>query len=275
MIFVKNNQFASAYLRADQIAEKLHASAYLNALPENISCETVVFVKDANPLVVRQAKESGCKVVYDPIDTFAYPERLKYKDWFKDVDTCIAYNKEMAGFLKSWFKNVVIIPHHWDARINSKCEMDKFRPGYIGHSFNCPSIVSGSGVAMISDPKDMMGWAANFNCHISIRNTGSLESKMKPATKVSLAAAVGAVIITSPDASVVELLPKEYPYWCSSIAQFPKILDMAKNEFGTFTWCRALEMLADVRNKTSIDAVSNLYQQLNAAPDSAPIVQKA
>lgn len=264
MIFVKNNQFASAYLRADQIAEKLHASAYLNALPDDVSRETIVFVKSADPDLVIKASTSDCKIIYDPIDTFAYADRHGWKHWYYFVDTCIAYNEEMALFLKAWFKHVVIIPHQWDARLKtaSPVPMDKFRPAYIGHSFNCPSIVPAHGVAMIIDPAEMLASTNKYNCHVSVRDKGSLESKMKPATKVSLAAAVGAVIITSPDASVVELLPADYPYWCSSIAQFPKVLDKARDEFGGEVWNRALEMLADVRNKTSIEAIAERYKLL-------------
>lgn len=266
MIFVKNNQFASAYLRADQMAEKLFASVYLNNLPPPIRLtgDTVVFVKDANPSLVDRAKFLECTIVYDPIDNFAYSERIKYNSWFKDVDICIAYNEEMARFLKYWFKKVVIIPHQWDARLKTVGHvlMDNFRPAYIGHSFNCPSIVPENGVAMITDPAEMLDSVNKYNCHVSVRDTGSLQSKMKPATKVSLASAVGAVIITSPDASVVDLLPADYPYWCSSIDQFPKILDKARDEFGGVVWNRALEMLADVREKTSIEAVAKLYQQL-------------
>lgn len=262
MIFVKTNNLASAQLRADQVAANLKAQVYLNDLPDDVSRETVVFVKDANPDLVEKASAAFCEIVYDPIDTFAYAERLRHKDWFGMVNTVIAYNEEMAGFLKAWFKRVVIIPHHWDARLKDspQAAMKSFKPAYIGHSFNCPLIVSGSGVAMITDTSDMLGWANNFNCHVSVRNTGSLESKMKPATKVSLAAAVGAVIITSPDASVVELLPKKYPYWCASIDRFPKVLQKAKDEFGGPVWEDALAILKEVKDKTSIETVARLYE---------------
>ncbi|MBF0170809.1 MAG: hypothetical protein HQK87_06950 [Nitrospinae bacterium] len=222
----------------------------------------MVFVKTVDPDLVIKASTSGARIIYDPIDNFAYAERLKWQHWFYFVGTVIAYNEEMAGFLKAWFKKTTIIHHQWDERLKDspQAPMNAFKAAYIGHDFNCSSIVPGSGVAMITDTQAMIRWANNFNCHVSVRNTGSLESKMKPATKVSLAAAVGAVIITSPDNSVVELLPKEYPYWCPTIDSFPTVLEKAKAEFNGPIWKNALAMLRDVKDKTSIESVARLYE---------------
>lgn len=264
MIFIRHNNFASGYLRASQVAETLGVPALVNDLPDDVSRETIVFVKDANPYYVKKAKEQGCKIVYDPIDQFAYSDRLRWKDWYGTVDTAIAYNEEMAGFLKMWFKDIVIIPHQWDNRLSMypQAEHDSFKPAYIGYQFNCPPIVAKHGVTMVHDLDQMIPRAHEFNCHVSIREPDSLESKMKPATKVVTAAAVGAVIITTPDASARELLPRDYPYWCMTVDSFPKILEKAKKEFGTEVWDKALKIMDEVKDKTSIYAIAEKYKNL-------------
>jgi len=89
VIFVKQNNLASAQLRADQIAQKLNAPVYLNDLPEKIDGETIVFVKGADPDLVIRASTSGCKIIYDPIDTFAYPDRQKGQHCYYFVDRVI------------------------------------------------------------------------------------------------------------------------------------------------------------------------------------------
>lgn len=255
MIFVKNNNLASAELRADQIANELGCKVYLDELPD--TKETVVFVKSASPEFVSQAKDQGCKIVFDPIDTFSYPERLVWQEWYKDIDTVIAYNKFQANAYKRWFNDVVVIPHQWDVRITKPCPQDEFRPGYIGYSFNLPKEILKSGIGIESAPEKMLSALSRFNCHVSIRD--GLQAKMKPATKVVSAAAVGAVIITTKDESALELLPNDYPYWVGTVKYFQDVLENAAGDFGGPTWNRALEMMAEVKEKTSVKEIAKLY----------------
>lgn len=261
MNFVKCNNQASGMLRADQIANQLGAQVLLNDLPENLS-GTVVFVKDANPQLVKRASEAGCRIVYDPIDTFAYKERFVQKEWFKYVNTCITYNKDMAKFLLNWFPETKIIPHQWDARIQDQCDMGEFHPAYIGRGFNCPEVVAKSGITLVTDPDEMVEFADAFNCHVSVRTPGSPESLMKPATKLVTAAAVGAVIVTTPDSSVKELLPINYPYVCFRLDEFPRILDKARHDFGGPVWEFARCQMADLKDRTSLSVISKLYLEL-------------
>lgn len=271
MIFVKPHNRPSAILRADQIADKLGAKVYLNELPDDVSHETVVFVKEADASLVVKAKEQGAKIVYDPIDKFAYIERHGHIHWYVMVDEVICFNKTMAEYLKQWFKSTVIIPHQWDARLKAQAQMVSFIPGYIGHGFNCPPIVPWCDVSMVCAPELMLSAAPAFNCHVSIRGHDKLQAQMKPATKVSLAASVGAVCITSRDDSVIELLPDDYPYWCDSSDDFQSVLHRAARDFQGPEWNKALRMLAVVKEKTSLDTVANLYRQFNA--DQQPTVQ--
>jgi hypothetical protein len=261
MIFVKSNNLASAELRANQIADSLGAKVYLNELPDVPRGTIVVFVKNAKPELVRKAHLSGCKVIFDPIDQFAYIERHTPKDWYEFVDCAIAYNKPQAElYRRKWFKDAVVIPHQWDIRLaNVACRHDEFRPGYIGYSFNVSSDIANV-LPCVTEPSEMLKAMPSFNCHVSIRD--GLQSYMKPATKLVNAAAVGAVCITTRDASVIELLPEDYPYWCSGVDDFPTVLERAKNEFNGPVWGKAREMMLGVKQKTSLDEIAKLYGQL-------------
>lgn len=260
MIFVKSSNLASNRLRADQIAAELGATVLLNDLPKNLN-GTVVFVKDAIPGLVQMAKYSDCTVVYDPIDTFAYPERAQIKPWHSLVDIVIAYNPVQKVFYQRWFKNVVIIPHQWDSVLDGEfCEYDEFRPVYIGHGFNCHPCIQD--IPLITNVDEMMPAAKQFNCHVTVRESDSLQALMKPATKVSTAAAVGAVCITTKDSATQWLLPVDYPYWLESPTDFHKVLKQVEREFGGDRWNEALKMMEEVRIKTSVREVAKLYQSL-------------
>ncbi len=260
MMFVKSSNLASNQLRADQIANQLGAQVLLNDLPENPQ-GVVVFVKDANPELVKQAKSAGCRVVYDPIDTFAYAERSKHKPWHDLVDVCIAYNPNQKAMLRLWFKEVVIIPHQWDMALDGEfCDYDEFKPAYIGHGFNChPSI---QGIPMITHTDEMMSVAKDYNCHVTIRDKDSLQALHKPATKVVTAAAVGAVVVTTKDPSATWLLSVDYPYWADSPENFLPVLKQAEREFGGERWNLAQRMMEVVRVITSVKEVAKLYSMI-------------
>lgn len=261
MIFVKYNNQASGILRADHIASQLNAQVMLNDLPENMANETVVFVKDAKPELVKLAKDAGCKVVYDCLDTFAYKDRFYKRDWFDLVDTAIVYSKAMGDALSVWFSEYKVIPHQWDYRIQP-CKATEFKPAYIGHRFNCPGVILESDIDLVTDPAEMVEWADHYNCHVSFRQQGSQEALFKPATKVSVAAAVGGIIITSPDAAVKELLPLNYPYVCYRLDEFPRILDKAKHDFGGSIWEFARCQMEEVKAKTSLEVIAKQYERL-------------
>lgn len=259
MIFVKSSNLPSNQLRADQIASHLEASVYLNDLPE--VTDTVVFVKDAKPELVEKAKKQGCKIVFDPIDTFAYPERARILPWHSMVDVAIAYNPAQKNMLLRWFKDVAIIPHQWDISLDGHfCKMDEFCPAYIGHGFNMDSHIRD--VAVISDTNEMIEMAPEFNCHVTVREKDSYQAMMKPATKLVTAAAVGAVCLTTKDASAYWLLPDDYPYWIDKPEDFSRVLAQAEREFGGEKWNTAIEMMEKVRDRTGLSEIANLYLKL-------------
>jgi hypothetical protein len=177
------------------------------------------------------------------------------------VDVVIAYNPSQKNIYKRWFKDVAIIPHQWDSFLDGRfCKQDTFRPAYIGHSFNKHEEIKG--VPVISNPQEMMEAAPLYNCHVTLRDTDSYQSIMKPATKLVTAAAVGAVCLTTKDPSAYWLLPEDYPYWVESPDKFQSSLEQAGREFGSEKWNEAIEILDGVRNKTSAREIAKLYSMI-------------
>ena len=251
MRFVKYRKGMAGVLRGDHIAQAL-----------GVPCETayttpdewVVFVKTLDG--IKQAKADGCMIALDPVDAFCYPGYEPTGCPLPEVDLLIVPNRAcMSSYLQMFPRaEFMVVPHQWDARISGECEQDEFRPGYIGAKFNLlenlavPVVVDGQIKAM-----------SRFNCHIggAITQEGR---RRKPATKVAAAAAVGAVIVTGADASAVELLGNEYPFFAENTLF--NGLFKARKAFGGSAWQEAREIMRGVKETTSLAAVVEKYKIL-------------
>jgi hypothetical protein len=104
--------------------------------------------------------------------------------------------------------------------------------------------------------------AYRFNCHLSLRKPGR-EMLYKPNCKVSTAAACEANLITTRDASTVELLGEDYPYYCEPTRESVQAaVERARSSFGSADWDRGLERMRAVRELTSMDRVLDEYESL-------------
>jgi hypothetical protein len=251
MRFIRSRKGIAGELRGEHIAAAL-----------GVPCETeystpdewVIFVKTLNG--VQQAKRDGCRVVFDPVDAFCYPGHEPDGWPSTDVDLLIIPNRACAGSYRTMFPNAdyLIIPHQWDSRITGMAEHDEFRPGYIGSKFN---LRENLGIPIVVD--DQLAAMPRHNCHVGGAVTPDGTAR-KPATKVASASAVGSVIVTAPDASAVELLGPEYPFYAKSTLF--NALFKARKLFGSEAWNQALEILRTVREKTSLAAVAAKYEIL-------------
>lgn len=267
IIFVVNaKSFASSDLRGRQIAEQIGGRIYTSPLTEPFPSDAVaIFVKNAIADEVQFAHSTGCKIVYDPVDTFAYPERHIRHDWHTLVDTVIAYNETQTHwFRENFFPQAasIIIPHQWDSRMDKMiCPQDRFRAAYIGQDFNAPLPVDG--VARITDSNCMLAWAGHFNCHVdSLRDPGSLEAMHKPATKIATAAAVGAVIITTPTGNAMALLGHDYPFYVSNATELPEMIAHIRTTFGNKEWIDARKIMHSVRDALAPEIIAKIYHQI-------------
>lgn len=258
MLFVKPNEVPSSLLRGDHIAAALGCRCLLGSIGD--TKDDVVIIKQAKSSLVKEAKYRGCRIIYDVLDWLCYASRSssRMQDWYELVDVVIIPNRACEIGYRKLFPNAkfALIPHQWDYRITGYAQQDRFVPGYIGKAFNCHEKLD---VDYVTEFDDMVESMANYNCHLSMV-APDLLWRWKPATKIASASAVGANILAMPDPSARELLPDDYPYW---IGESPhEALEYARGTFGTSTWKRGLEMMAAVRERTSLESIAALYKEL-------------
>ena len=262
MIFIGKAELASVQLRGMQVAASLGArfSEQVGGSRDDI----VVFVKDADKREVKKAKNQGCIVAYDILDFLCYEGRkIEFAD---EVDIVIVPNNQCETIYRHIFprSRFVVIPHHWDPRINGECLQDEVRLGYIGNLFNMAEHFQRIRLPfrVVTKPEDMPGAAHRFNLHLCFSKREGISRIAKPATKVSTAAAVGAVAVAFKDPSVVEILGETYPFYVDR--DIHKTVKEAWESFGSDTWRKARNMMSMVKEKTSLPTVSELYSQLEA-----------
>ena len=268
MIFVVNSEFVSSELRGNHIAEALGARLMFADLG-GARNDSVVFVKEADRGLALDAKDRGNRVILDVIDLYCYRQR---ECPFADVvDVLIVPNRACIPWYAERFQaaKFAIIPHQWDHRIKGNAQQYRFAPGYIGKGFNCT--VTDLPVPKVFLSEQQLQAAPTFNFHIALQPRGGLAPLLKPATKVSTAAAVGANVLTYRDPSVVELLGDDYPFYASEsgVDSDPMtLIRMAREAFGGREWKRGREKMKEVRERTSLQAIAGLYRRLGDGDES-------
>ena len=256
MIFVTDYEAASSTLRGNHIADYLGVPCLENSLGDEKN-GIVVFVKKPDPQVVKLAKTLKNTIVYDPIDRFCKEGRQAP---FADlVDILIVPNRVCMRYYSTIFTNAefVVIPHQWDQRLTSESPQDELRTGYIGEELNLVERrFKGERVTKVSE---MMGAAPRFNLHLSMNAREARYINLKPATKVAIASAVGANVVAFPDPSALEILPTEYPFYVRGRTDPMDMIEIAEKSFGTVLWDEGREMMAMVKEKTSMPAIATLY----------------
>lgn len=263
MIFVVNNEFASATLRGEHIAAELGVPCLFADLG-GARNQQVVFVKDADRGLVLDAKDRGNEVIYDPIDLFCYKNRtVPFADL---VDVLLVPNKACIEHYKSIFTRArfAVVPHQWDPRITSTAPQDYCRTAYIGKGFNCPP---GFGGMKVFNSVQFLEAAPLFNLHLSL-NRRDLCALLKPATKIATASAVLANVVSYADPGAVELLGVDYPFLASGDNE-KEIISFAQKCFGNPIWKRARERMKEVRERTSLKSIASLYRDLVLLAEAA------
>lgn len=264
MIFILHNNFTSALLRGEHIAEAMETKCYFGDLCGTKN-ENVVIVKDADRGLVEDAKERGNRIIYDVIDFYCYKDRIcQFADL---VDVLIAPNRPSIEFYKDQFPKArfAVIPHQWDHRLKGEAPQDYCRPAYIGKGFNKPE--SWTGTALTNAAQFLDG-APKYNLHIALQPRNPAAALLKPCTKISTAAAVGANAVSWNDPGAVELLGWDYPYLFTETWDPAEAIKYAQQTFGTMVWKRARERMRAVKEQTSLEAVVKLYRRLDDGDES-------
>lgn len=261
--YAQDENLGSFQMRGHQV------SSYLNLVKVESECIThtdvedsiVIAVKHISTDAIRELRKKGNKIILDLVDLFCYKRYASQFISLTAVDGAITCTESVKEFFMPWMPNMVMtIPHHWDTRLMDKAEdTETFAIGYVGDKINHELKAVDNVVPVYHDWVDN---AFKFKCHYSVRQPHSIAANFKPPTKVSTAAAVGANIITTRDAGVVELLGDDYPYYVDydkkSINEMVKKVRLDWLE-DTEDWKKGLDYMAVVRSKTSLPVCAEGY----------------
>jgi hypothetical protein len=260
---VKYYEKGSTVMGADQVAEGLarrgwEASSIEVARIGRLRRHVLVFIKTSRLDHLLLARARGNRLVLDVQDTVVFKRRIKSR-WLYDA----LIFKNAAAFADFGRPRSPdrVIPHQWDPRYSPhRAPTDRLRIAYFGIERSLHLWGRIPGVECIAE--DWFARAREFNCHLSVRLPGR-EARYKPNTKVSTAAACGANLVTTRDASSVELLGEDYPYLCGSgRAAVLAGIERARRTFGTALWEEGLARMRVVRAATALDAVLDRYEEL-------------
>ena len=214
VIFVKYYDKGSTVLGAHQMSDALRdlgAESYCvygNEL-EAIRNSFLIFIKTSKAHHLAASRMRGNVLVLDIQDTLCFKRRIKNRRLFhglifRSQKTLDDYGTGNGSSRK--------IRQAWDPRYRPNRIGDaEFRLAYIGVPRSFIYWEQLPGVPCITEEWYFQE-AVHYNCHISIRSSPR-DILYKPTCKVTTAAVCNANLITTRDASTIELLGPDYPYY--------------------------------------------------------------
>ncbi len=261
--FLKYYDKGSTVMGADQISAGLaargvdSAAIYRRDLAA-LRGAIVVAIKTSRWWDLVRARRQDNLTILDVQDTVVFKPKIKNLGLF---DGLIFKNgRQLADFGRPALAGGRdrVIYHQWDARYAPTAAAERpFAIAYLGDRRSFALCDQIPGVVCCSS--DYFRRALEFNCHLSIR-ADEREVLYKPNCKISTAAACGVNLVTTRDASAVELLGEDYPYYTA--ADLPAILgtiERARRDFHGETWERGLAAMRRVRERTNLDRVLDDY----------------
>jgi hypothetical protein len=239
--------------------------------------------------------------IYDCVDKYLY-EYDKINNILNNnlINCLIVNNNFMKNEIISTTKfngNIEVIYHHYDTIFESTSlsNQDRITFGYMG---SLPSLAHTNNFLyykklMLKYPieflntedgkyytndinhniiingvsqKELNNLNINFNCHISIREFNTKESKYKTTAKIATAAFFNHNIITTYEEAVKDILPEDYPFILKSddYNSIKNMFELVINDYnGDKTlWNKGLEIMKNVKNRLSIDNIKNDYENI-------------
>jgi len=293
--FSRGGEWNSSGMRGGWISKGLSGSFTKHILPNlDVKDSIVVILKQdaSNFTMLRRLKSNNNVVLLDVIDWLDVQKYNSSKNenqpnFFPKVfvdyyDGYIVNNQKM----KEWWyhkidkdpkKPIFVIPHHWEDRFTNLPTKNYSKSpyfyylGYVGHkNQNCLHIDRLKSDRLLDSHRHGSNKAYYLDkpingVQLNIRNKDSWEYCFKPATKVSVAAAMGSLIITTYDWSVQDILDESYPYLLKD-ASYETVTNMMSYVTETYNGPignSAMKMLNDVMERTSLsNSIIPLYKSI-------------
>jgi len=270
--FVKYWDKGSTAMGGDQMVpalERLGVPArviHADDLP-GVRDAVLVFIKRADILHLAAAWTRGNRCVLDVQDQVVFRRWISHWPFyhafiFRNRRQLRDFGRQVRLLGNLWARSRTIY-QHWDPRYRTHLVPNgDLRAGYLGIRRSLALWERLPGVEFVG-PGEWFDRAPGLNVHLSIRAPGR-EWRYKPNNKVVTAAACGAVLITTPDCSSVELLGEDYPFYVggSEPETVAAALARAAAEIDGPLWRDALERLRAVKEATAVDRAARQYVEL-------------
>jgi len=220
-----------------QAIEKYHSLSiqYVDSKDiSNIKDSIVIFVGE--PLALCDSVDNFIQItkqnnvlIYDVIDNFCFPHtnpiiKTDLFDYYKYLDVIIHPSKNHIPAFEDYLPNVkhIFIPHQWDMRNENTPTPNTFdldKAAYIGTVFSGFQLDLDKikdYVNIHNEPHDINSYHSKYNVQVSFRKQNSLDYLYKPCTKLAMASSFGAILLTSREPSVVDVVGDAYEFYIDS-----------------------------------------------------------
>lgn len=224
--------------------------------------DVIIFIKCAPP-------NNGFRAFYDALVVMDIVDNLELlnKKYFDLVDAVIFPNVHSQKMFQKQCTRSKCIIHHYDPDFAVPTDKSLSEPRfiYVGHQAYLPGHAHANpDIHKVCNDYDGVPQIIHkFNVHLNLRKPGTQDFNFKPNSKVSFAAScVGSVILTTRERSTLQFRSmKDYPYYVegTSKEQVNVVMDYIRATYNGPVWHKALACLADVRSRSTIEAVAGEY----------------
>ena len=280
VVFLKGRklQWASAYLRADQLCELVAPTLAARGVECSVRTDIAgvsralvvlnkTFLASRVDLLIAVLKARRNIVACDFVD------RRPDERVCNLVDVLISSSHLQDEAFRSAYphKRVVHVPHHADLRITGQVDPSQpVRIGYFGEPANALHLealgAEGLCEAVAVDSAADTGWLArlaDYRCHYAVRAWQAWNG-FKPFTKGAVAAEVGAVVVTDRNGETVHALGEDYPFFTPSTdyADVRAIAHAVMGQASAADWTTARRAMASVRAARSPEVIRAAFDEM-------------
>jgi hypothetical protein len=287
--FVKSWDKGSTAIGADQMAEAIRAldlpgvsarsiySRELHGIDRKgpIRDSVLVFIKRADFKDLFKARRRGNRCILDTQDQVVFRRWISHSFLYHGF--IFRNRRQLEDFGNRRRALCRTIYQHWDPKYRPhEAGDDGLRLAYLGTRRSLSLWGEIPGVEFIG-PDHWFDRAPGFNAHLAVRENRR-EWLYKPNAKVATAAACGAVLLTTPDCSSVEMLGEDYPFYLDGLeasrdstrgadpettrASVLRGIERARAEVGGPLWRDAVERMRALRADLTIERVARRYLEM-------------
>ena len=268
------------YQMSDQLKKMGMETEIINIRKEarrikSLRDSVIVFVKETPKTyhkVVHKLTKRNNILIWVPVDGFS---DCKDEKAVKMFDGVVVPNTRCKSDWSAYFHKdcaCEVLYLHWDPRCRFNLAKEYrlvyagiILPGNISEEYLKKIKELNTIVINSSDPakqQDIFTQVINYSCHFSVRNEALEDFGYKPNAKLSFAAGTNSNIVLSRDQSNIELLDQSYPYYTDSdMNNVIKTVDYSRSTYGSKIWNNALDMMREVRERTSIERICKDFLQ--------------